>query len=294
MNRSISTYCQTLLDATFSGTFVGPSSTGKEKDSESGYHYFGARYYDSEALTGWLSVDPMSDKYPSMSPYNYCAWNPVKLVDPDGLKFKIPGKNSPDHNPTMGDIVSLVNPSSQHRVMVDDDGFISIDISDLDSKQAERLFKKDKGLALLNDLILSKKKFYYENSDFQTLDDYNSLSIESDNNGIVNASDGGLDSKNGYTCSLREGFNGQVVLARSGKWYNEIKKTGWPDQRISMRKSILYHELRENYYRTELGINYNDQPENANRGAHARAARDEGFSFGNIHPGEYNVYEFKQ
>jgi RHS repeat-associated protein len=33
----------------------------------------------------WLSVDPMSDKYPSMSPYNYCANNPVILVDPDGL-----------------------------------------------------------------------------------------------------------------------------------------------------------------------------------------------------------------
>jgi len=35
----------------------------------------------------WLSVDPMSDKYPSMSPYNYCANNPVMLVDPDGREF---------------------------------------------------------------------------------------------------------------------------------------------------------------------------------------------------------------
>ena len=26
----------------------------------------------------------MIDKYPNMSPYNYCAWNPVKLVDLDG------------------------------------------------------------------------------------------------------------------------------------------------------------------------------------------------------------------
>ena len=26
----------------------------------------------------------MADKYPSMSPYSYCAWNPVRLVDPDG------------------------------------------------------------------------------------------------------------------------------------------------------------------------------------------------------------------
>ena len=57
---------------------------GKEKDSESGFHYYGARYYWSELLTGWLSVDPMSDKYPGISPYAYCAWNPVKLIDPDG------------------------------------------------------------------------------------------------------------------------------------------------------------------------------------------------------------------
>ncbi len=58
---------------------------GKEKDYESGFHYYGARYYWSELLTGWLSVDPMMDKYPSFSPYNYCAWNPVKLVDPNGM-----------------------------------------------------------------------------------------------------------------------------------------------------------------------------------------------------------------
>ena len=58
--------------------------TGKEKDEETGYGYFGARYMDHELLTGWLSVDPMMDKYPSRSPYAYCAWNPIKLIDPDG------------------------------------------------------------------------------------------------------------------------------------------------------------------------------------------------------------------
>ena len=60
------------------------SFTGKEKDSETGYGYFGARYMDHVLTTMWLSVDPMADKYPSISPYAYCAWNPVKLVDPDG------------------------------------------------------------------------------------------------------------------------------------------------------------------------------------------------------------------
>ncbi|HOU82770.1 MAG TPA: RHS repeat-associated core domain-containing protein, partial [Bacteroidales bacterium] len=60
--------------------------TAKELDNETSYTYFGARYYDSE-LSGWLSVDPMSDKYPSLSPYCYTADNPVVLVDPNGMDW---------------------------------------------------------------------------------------------------------------------------------------------------------------------------------------------------------------
>ena len=33
--------------------------TGKEKDSETGYCYFGARYYDSDLSGLFLSVDPV-------------------------------------------------------------------------------------------------------------------------------------------------------------------------------------------------------------------------------------------
>ena len=69
--------------------FSPSDSNGKEKDWESGFHYYGARFYWSEVLTGWLSVDPMADKYPSISPYAYCAWNPVKLIDPDGEDCRI-------------------------------------------------------------------------------------------------------------------------------------------------------------------------------------------------------------
>ena len=66
-----------------------PSFTGKEKDSETGFYYFGARYYDPSISGLFLSVDPMADKYPSLSPYAYCAWNPVKLVDPDGREIHL-------------------------------------------------------------------------------------------------------------------------------------------------------------------------------------------------------------
>ena len=78
-----SCFCERYVDD-FSFPF-----TGKEKDPETGYSYFGARYLEHDLMTGWLSVDPMADKYPSLSPYAYCAWNPVKLVDPDG-NFLIP------------------------------------------------------------------------------------------------------------------------------------------------------------------------------------------------------------
>ena len=63
--------------------------TGNELDAETGYSYFGARYYAPATLAAWLSVDPMADKYPGISPYAYCAWNPVKLVDPDGMEIWI-------------------------------------------------------------------------------------------------------------------------------------------------------------------------------------------------------------
>jgi len=55
----------------------------KELDEETGLYYYGARYLNP-SIALWLSTDPLQGKHPGMSPYNYCAGNPVKLVDPDG------------------------------------------------------------------------------------------------------------------------------------------------------------------------------------------------------------------
>ncbi|QOJ28871.1 MAG: RHS repeat-associated core domain-containing protein [Ignavibacteriales bacterium] len=59
--------------------------TEKERDTETGYDYFGARFYDSD-LGRWMTVDPLMDKYPGWSPYNYVMNNPLVLVDPDGMR----------------------------------------------------------------------------------------------------------------------------------------------------------------------------------------------------------------
>jgi RHS repeat-associated protein len=55
----------------------------KELDEETGMYYYGARYYTPEASI-WLSVDRFADKYPHLSPYHYCAGNPINLIDING------------------------------------------------------------------------------------------------------------------------------------------------------------------------------------------------------------------
>ncbi|MCC6962589.1 MAG: RHS repeat-associated core domain-containing protein [candidate division Zixibacteria bacterium] len=62
--------------------------TSKPLDKEGGLdiYYYGARYYDPE-LGRFLALDPAAGEYPSLSPYAYCANNPLGLVDTDGNNF---------------------------------------------------------------------------------------------------------------------------------------------------------------------------------------------------------------
>lgn len=57
--------------------------TGKERDEETGYDYFGARYYLPD-YSIFSTVDPLTDKNIESSSYMYCEGNPIKYVDPDG------------------------------------------------------------------------------------------------------------------------------------------------------------------------------------------------------------------
>jgi RHS repeat-associated protein len=64
--------------------------TGKERDAETGYDYFGARYYDAR-IGRWISVDPLAEKYPASSPFAYAANNPAVCFDPNGMEVRVHG-----------------------------------------------------------------------------------------------------------------------------------------------------------------------------------------------------------
>ena len=59
---------------------------GKEDQTFVGLPFldYGARMYDPERVS-WLTQDPLMEKYYSIGQYNYCAGNPVRLIDPTGM-----------------------------------------------------------------------------------------------------------------------------------------------------------------------------------------------------------------
>ncbi|HEY5124837.1 MAG TPA: RHS repeat-associated core domain-containing protein, partial [Ignavibacteria bacterium] len=76
-----------LMNRTF-GSIGKYQFTSKERDVESSYDYFGARYYDSR-IGNWSSPDPLFAKHLQWSPYNYVLRNPMILFDPDGKQINV-------------------------------------------------------------------------------------------------------------------------------------------------------------------------------------------------------------
>jgi RHS repeat-associated protein len=78
-----------LMGMSFNGDKQKYKYNGKELDRFLNWDMldYGDRWYDSK-LQCWLTVDPLAEKYYHLSPYVYCADNPVKYTDPNGKAFE--------------------------------------------------------------------------------------------------------------------------------------------------------------------------------------------------------------
>ena len=74
---------------------------GKERDEESGLHYYGARYYASH-LARWTSIDP-GGPADGLNRLLFCRQNPLVLVDSDGQGVEgAANEIPPETNPISG------------------------------------------------------------------------------------------------------------------------------------------------------------------------------------------------
>lgn len=148
--------------------------TSKERDAETTYDYFGARYYDSR-IGRWLSVDPMAEKYPGLSPYNYCLNNPVKYIDPNGKYVRIKTGRKDERG---NDIYITYTPGMSA------DGYEDFVAAVINSLNA--IYSNDGGKKVLKELIKSSANYDFKlgtNNKF-----YRTLS--QDKGGEIDISDG--------------------------------------------------------------------------------------------------------
>lgn len=90
----------------YNGTLPKYAFNAKELDEETGMYYYEARYYKPPVFT---SRDPMFEKYFWMTPYAYCANNPVKYVDPSGREIDIALEKRKDKDEPVGQVVVYKN-----------------------------------------------------------------------------------------------------------------------------------------------------------------------------------------
>jgi RHS repeat-associated protein len=89
-------------------------NVGKESKSRVGLYDYGARFYDP-AIGRFTTIDPLADKFPALTTYQYASNNPVVCIDLDGLEgYKITTKEVQTGNTNVKFIfdIKVVNASS--------------------------------------------------------------------------------------------------------------------------------------------------------------------------------------
>jgi hypothetical protein len=120
---------------------------------------------DYTSVSRWYSIDPLAEKFSSISPYVYAVNNPVLFVDPDGQEIWI---NYGDNQKVKYDNGKLYNDKGEVVTVKDD--FVRVISGYLDI-----MGSTDLGKAVVDDLASSTNVYSYAN---ETVKDENGNTVD--------------------------------------------------------------------------------------------------------------------
>ncbi len=120
---------------------------GKELDRMHGLdtYDYGARMYEP-GICRFMTMDPLCEKYYSISPYAYCHNNPVRYIDPDGRTVEADSLSQMN-------IINTVTPEEAEYIQFDENGVINVDLINKCNSTSEN-FLSIKQLALSENLYV--------------------------------------------------------------------------------------------------------------------------------------------
>jgi RHS repeat-associated protein len=175
----------------------------KELDAETGYYYYGARYYNPR-VSLWLNVDPLADYNPfynkehyidgqhnggmynsgNLNPYIYTYQNPVIFVDPNGKQAKVTGAKKQTGWCEGCKVIDLDSGDALSRV---ENQIYTLKFNNVSGKSFNKLkstFAKDPGLLTTNPMA-TYKLIDRDGSGGTSINDHIDIDIIGPDNGSV-------------------------------------------------------------------------------------------------------------
>jgi RHS repeat-associated protein len=142
---------------------------GKENDNETGDQNYGMRIYDPR-VARFLSVDPLTKKYPELTPYQFASNSPIMGIDLDGQELFIVHGTNQGNTPLIENNKGVVFGNDEKSRMGITNQFLRItgnSVSDNNFRWHAPLWnnEKDRTLAAVQlvSYIISTRKYLLEN-----------------------------------------------------------------------------------------------------------------------------------